>query len=243
MKSFTAALYKRILHLLFPRECVGCSCDLAWNAEGFLCPACKRELKVPGPLICQRCGTVLKAGGAHCYACRGSRGKRYKCKIIRSAWQFNAPSRALIHALKYGGLDYLAPLMAEDMVHRFSQLKELAGADLIVPVPLHRLKLRQRGYNQSELLARCFARKTGLPFLENGLVRVRNTPSQTALNRAGRLENMTGAFSCVRPEAVKGRTVLLIDDVATTGATLEGCAQALKQGGAKQVLAYTYARE
>jgi len=149
----------------------------------------------------------------------------------------------MVHALKYGGLDYLAPLMAEEMLHRFAQLPELAMADLIVPVPLHRFKLRQRGYNQSELLAQHFAHCIGLPFCGNCLVRVRNTPSQTTLGRAGRLQNMTGAFACVRPEVVKGKTVLLIDDVATTGATLEGCAQALKQGGAKQVLAYTYARE
>lgn len=231
------------MHLLLPRTCHACGCDLPWHRNEPLCKVCSHQFKTPGPFICRRCGAVLKSGGAHCYACRGSKAKKYKCQLIRSAWVFNTASRALVHALKYNQQEYVAPFMAKQMVKRFCAYPELSDVDLIIPVPLFPGKKRSRGYNQSELLARTFALETGLNLDTTSLVRVRNTVSQTTLGRRGRLDNMLGAFACRPAKRVRGRTVLLIDDVATTGATLEGCAVALKQAGAKKVLAYTYARE
>ena len=137
----------------------------------------------------------------------------------------------------------MAVSMGEQMARNFCRYPELAGAEIVMPVPLYPVKLRTRGYNQSERLAHSFALHTGLKLVTNALKRTRNTVSQTELNRKGRLLNMVGAFACERPETVKGKIILLIDDVATTGATLEGCAVALKAVGAKQVFAYTYARE
>ena len=242
-KQWLQTAGKYVLHFFFPRTCFGCGCDLPACAEELLCPVCAGQLKIPGPHICQRCGEVLKSGGAHCYACRGSKAKEYKCKIIRSAFMFNTSSRALVHALNYQRADYVAKSMGNLLLSQFTHYPELSAANLIIPVPLHPKKKRARGYNQSELLARDFARRVKLELDTVSLVRTRDTVSQTTLGRQGRLENMVGAFTCVRPEAVKGKTVLLIDDVATTGATLEGCAVALRQAGAKRVLAYTFARE
>ena len=232
-----------VLHFFFPRTCAACGCDLSWNAQGYLCEACLQGLTHPGPLICHRCGVALPSGGAHCYACRGSKAKEYKCSLIRSAWAFNTSSRALVHGLKYGRADYMALSMGEQMARNFRRYPELAAAEVVVPVPLFAAKLRARGYNQSEQLARSFSRKPGFRLVLDALKRTRDTVSQTTLNRAGRLANMTGAFTCVQPQQIKGKVVLLIDDVATTGATLEGCAVALKAAGAKRVMAYTYARE
>lgn len=243
MKNFWKAPLKLFLHFWFPRTCFCCGKDLAWRAEEPLCPACAAALAEPGPFVCQRCGAVLKSGGAHCYACRGSKAREYKCRVIRSAFVFNSSSRALVHALKYARADYLAGYMGGLMAERFKKYPELAPADVVIPVPLYPKKNRKRGYNQSELLARAFGPKVGLPADASSLARVRDTVSQTTLGRKGRLENMTGAFACKRPGAVKGKTVLLVDDVATTGATLEGCAEALKRAGAKRVLAYTFSRE
>ena len=234
---------KYVLHFFFPRTCFCCGCDLPARADGFLCGACEKQLEIPGPHICQRCGEVLKSGGAHCYACRGSKANKYKCRLIRSAFVFNAASRALVHALKYQQADYVADKMGQLLYQQFAHYPELAEADLIIPVPLHPKKKRARGYNQSELLARAFSRCTGLALDTLALQRTRDTVSQTKLGRQGRLENMVGAFTCSHPESVKGKIVLLIDDVATTGATLEGCAVALRQAGAKRVFAYTFARE
>lgn len=243
MKHAWSRLFKLFLHFWFPRTCFACGRDLKWDATAPLCPACEAALAVPGPLICRRCGAVLKSGGAHCYACRGSKARPYKCAVIRSAFVFNTSSRALVHALKYARADYLASYMGMHMARRFASHPELAEAEVLVPVPLFPKRGKQRGYNQSELLARSLGRQIGLPVNTTALARVRNTVSQTTLGRKGRLQNMSGAFKTMRPQEVKGKVVLLIDDVATTGATLEGCAQALRAADAKKVLAYTFARE
>lgn len=240
---FLSAVWKRILHFFFPRVCVSCGKDLPFDTHDFLCASCKAQLVRPGPLICVRCGVELPSGGAHCFACRGSKGATYKCKLIRSAFVFNTPSRALVHALKYQGADYVAPFMGRLMSERYKELTELGQEDLVIPVPLFPKRQRKRGYNQSELLAHAFATEALLALDTTSLVRTRDTLSQTKLGRKGRLENMTGAFACKNPQAVKGKTILLIDDVATTGATLEGCAMALRAAGAKRVVAYTFARE
>ena len=108
---------------------------------------------------------------------------------------------------------------------------------------MHPDKQKKRGYNQSELLARAFCKATGLSLNTASLVRVRDTDSQTKLGREARISNMTGAFEVKNATAVKGKIILLMDDVATTGATLEACAQALRKAGAKRVMAYTFARE
>ena len=243
MKNISQKMFQWLLHFFFPRTCFACGRDLPYNAREPLCVSCAAGLTVPGPLVCQRCGAVLQSGGAHCYACRGVKGKSYKCKVIRAAFVFNEFSRPLVHALKYGGADYLARYMGGLMAVRYRAYAELAEAELVVPVPLFASRLKRRGYNQSELLARQLARHIGLPVDTQALARVRNTVSQTKLNRQGRLQNMAGAFLCKRPFDIKGKVVLLVDDVATTGATLEGCAQALRAAGAKKVLAYTFARE
>ena len=243
MKEFFHRARIYVLHFFFPKTCFCCGGDLPPGAENCLCSVCENQLKEPGPHICKRCGAVLKSGGAYCYACRGSKAEKYKCKVIRSAFVFNTASRALVHALKYKQADYVAGEMGRKMLLPFSKYPELADVNLIMPVPLHPKKYRARGYNQSELLARVFAKASGLTLDTVSLIRLRDTISQTTLGRQGRLTNMLGAFQCQQPAAVKGKTILLIDDVATTGATLEGCAVALKQAGAKKVLAYTFARE
>ncbi len=234
---------KYVLHVLFPRTCATCGKDLPYLHTEPLCTACENGLVLPGPLICKRCGVVLKSGGAHCFHCRGSKESTYKCKIIRSACNFNEFSRGLVYALKYQGAGYVSPYMGRVMAQRFGLLTELAGVNLVISVPLFKKRQRKRGYNQSELLARAFCQQTGLALDVSSLVRVRDTGSQTKLGRQARADNMTGAFNVVNPAAVKGKTVLLMDDVATTGSTLEGCAQALRLAGAKRVLAYTFARE
>lgn len=242
-KTYAINSGKYLLHILLPRTCFSCGKDLVWNATFPLCPTCENGLTLPGPLICQRCGVVLKSGGAHCFHCRGSKEDKFKCKIIRSACNFNEYSRGLVHALKYQGVDYVAPHMGTLMAQRFSMLPELAGVDLVIPVPLFPKRKKKRGYNQSELLARAFCKAANLTLDTASLVRVRDTQSQTHLGREKRLENMTEAFVVNNPTTVKGKIILLIDDVATTGATLEGCAQALRKAGAKRVMAFTFARE
>ncbi|WP_458402080.1 ComF family protein [Candidatus Avelusimicrobium sp.] len=231
------------MYLFLPDTCYGCRADLPMGACGPLCVHCQTHLQTPGPLICARCGKPLPDGGAHCYHCRGSKGKNFKCKIIRSAVVFGQQVRAVVHAFKYQDRGYLSGFLAERMAQEWDNYPPLSQAELLVPVPLFYRKEKQRGYNQAALLAEKLARLKNMAWDNHALKRLRNTRSQTELGREGRLQNMQGVFVCERPEAVKGKVILLIDDVATTGATLEGCATALKAAGAKKVMAYTFARE
>ena len=241
--NFFTRAKELFLHILFPNTCYACRRDLALGQKEPLCEECLKQIKTVGSLYCQRCGKPLPDGGAHCYQCRGTKARQFKCKIIRSAVVFSPQVRALVHAFKYADQAYLSDFLSDMMYCHFYDYTDLSESELIIPVPLHAKKAKTRGYNQAELLAESLAQKLCLPLSKQVLKRVRNTPSQTKLGREDRLKNMSDAFECVIGEKIKGKVVLLIDDVATTGATLEGCAAALKKAGAKKVMAYTLARE
>jgi len=158
---------------------------------------------------------------------------------IRAVAYLEGPLRKAIHRFKYDNVrDLAAPLggLLGDYLER-----ELLPAEVIVPVPLHPKRLRERGYNQSALLARQLGEQTGLPVLEGSLLRMRETASQVELSAQERKENVRGAFACV-DERLAGKRVLLIDDVCTTGATLEACSIALAQRGPRSVWALVLAR-
>lgn len=232
-----------LLHVLLPNTCYACCRDMAPGESAALCSECEAAVRTVGPRCCARCGKPLPDGGAHCRSCRRARAQRGKCALIRSAVVFGPQIRPVIHAFKYADARHLSAYLSGWMARQWKEYPELAQAQVMMPVPLHRKKLRARGYNQSSLLARSLAEAVCVAVDETSLVRTRNTPSQTGFGREGRLQNMSGAFACVDPAAVKGKVVLLVDDVATTGATLEGCAQTLRAAGAKKVMAYTLARE
>jgi len=151
-------------------------------------------------------------------------------------------ARQLVSRLKYGDRTDLAPWMARWMARAGAELIEIA--DVVVPVPLHRLRLWQRRYNQSAELARALCAKTGLAFEPGALARKRRTRPQVGLTAKQRAENVRGVFT-VPPDrqiAVNGRAVLLIDDVLTTGATIDAAARALAKAGAERVLILTFSR-
>lgn len=154
---------------------------------------------------------------------------------------YEGPVREAVQALKYRGVAALAAPMASLMARYLRE--EPPGADFLVPVPLHSLRRRLRGYNQSELLARELSAGLGLPLAARALARQRSTPPQArAAGESERHANVAGAFEGRRAD-VEGRKVLLVDDVMTTGATLDACALALREAGAARVHALTFARE
>jgi competence protein ComFC len=144
------------------------------------------------------------------------------------------PMQGIVHSLKYRNKRSLAKRLGKIMAEAVA-MPSLPEA--IIPVPLHPARKRERGYNQSELLAREVGSHLGLPVMNRALKRIKNTPSQTGLRREKRLENVKGAFRVRETDAVKGRTVLLVDDVTTTGATLEACGEALALAGATKISA------
>lgn len=158
-----------------------------------------------------------------------------------AAYQYGGPVRDAVHALKYDGLRAIVPLLGT-MMAALPAVSRLE-ADLIVPVPLHRSRMRSRGYNQAELLAREIGRLTELPVDAQALRRVRNTPPQAlATDEKGRASQVAGAFAAVGVK-VAGKRVLVVDDVATTCSTLDSCARALKTAGAARVIGLVLARE
>jgi ComF family protein len=158
---------------------------------------------------------------------------------VRAAVSFEGVVREAIHELKYGGRTELARPLAELIVTAWGN--GLYAVDCVMPVPLHPRRIRERGYNQATLIAEIFAQQISLPILADALVRSRMTESQTSLGAFARRKNVDGAFTAC-PPMVRGRSILLVDDVCTTGSTLQACADALRQGGASQVYAMTVAR-
>jgi ComF family protein len=159
-----------------------------------------------------------------------------------AAFVHEGAMRRALQRLKYGGAARLAESLADLSGPAFSDLLDLIGGRaVLVPVPVHPDRLRQRGYNQAALIAAHLADRTGLPMVES-LVRTRPTTRQHGLGRAARLHNLRGAFGPRYPPPM-GRTAVLVDDILTTSATLEACAEVLRAGGAQRVLGFTVARE
>jgi len=192
--------------------------------------------QLKGP-ICPRCGKP-QASSILCPVCA-----RVQTEIdgIRSAYRFEEVIRKAVHQLKYQNLKAVSFCLA-GLLADYLQSNPLPG-ETIVPVPLHPRRLRERGYNQSNLLARGLGKIINLPVVENCLVRVKETqPQVKTVNIEERRKNVIDAFMC-RDEKLRGKQIILIDDVCTSGATLESCGVALKNKGATSVWGLTLARE
>lgn len=224
-------IWNELLALFFPERCEGCG-----QTGSLFCSACQQQIDFLLPPLCPLCGYPSR-NNLLCYRCQKS---ARTVDGVRSVAFFEGPLRETVHAFKYRGLHCLTKPLAKLMVvcwHR-----EPLPADVIVPVPLHRRRLRERGYNQAALLARALGAEIGLPVREDWLIRTRVTAPQVKLNVSERKQNVADAFQCRIPDLVIGRQVLLVDDVCTTGATLDACGLALRQAGAKSVWAFTLGR-
>jgi ComF family protein len=160
----------------------------------------------------------------------------------RSFGSYSAELRRIIQAFKFRGRKDLAGLLAPLMAAAFTETWTREDMDLVIPVPLHRRRKLERGYNQAGLLGRSLARLIGIPYSQGALERVRHTPPQVGFTSTERLKNLRRAFRCSRPADVCRRRLLLVDDVMTTGATLASATDALLQAGALRVSALTLAR-
>jgi ComF family protein len=224
---------KRIaLDLLFPRKCVGC------GREGeYICHSCRQLLTPITPPVCPRCGRP-QPDGILCHSCVD-----WQPRIdgIRSPFVFDGVIRHAIHELKYRNLRALAVSLAE-MLNDHLSSNPVPG-DVLVPVPLHPKRWRERGYNQSGLLAIELRKLSGLPAVDDCLLRKQHTsPQARSASINERRSNVTNAFVC-RDNRLQGKQVLLIDDVSTSGATLDACAAALKSSGAASVWGLVLAME
>ena len=220
------------LDLLFPQWCVGC------GKEGALiCSSCRSSLHRVMPPLCPKCGRPQPSG----ILCTSCVSWQPEIDGIRSPFRFDGVMRQAIYQLKYRNIRALAKPLAW-LMYDYLVTNPLPW-DVLVPVPLHRKRLRERGYNQSGLLARELGKFIDMPVVANCLVRQRHAiPQARTSNVVERQSNVTDAFTC-REDRLKDKQVLLIDDVSTSGATLDACAGVLKAAGAASVWGLTLARE
>lgn len=224
-----SAVLDRLVDLLLPARCGGCD-----RLGRLYCDTCLALTRRLDGAICLRCGAATESRRSDC----GCRRRLRHLARIRSAAVHEVPLERAIHRFKYRGRAALARPFALLLAERLAV--EGLPARAIGWVPLHPRRLRERGYDQARLLAVEVARLTGLPLLRGSLRRVRETPPQVGLDRLDRQKNVAGAFVYSgEPEA---GPVLLIDDVATTGATLDAAAAALQGAGISPVFGFTVAR-
>ena len=210
--------------------------------DGGLCAACWAQLSFIAPPFCERLGTPFGYDPGPGVLSTEAVANPPGFARARAAVRYDDIASALVHALKYGDRLDLAPTMGRWMARAGRELTD--GADALVPVPLHWRRLWARRFNQAAALARASSQSCGVPVLDDALKRIRATPQQVGLKRADRAANVQGAFR-VPDEgspAVAGRRLVLVDDVLTSGATLDACARALLRAGAAQVDVLTFAR-
>jgi ComF family protein len=233
------------LNLLYPPHCLGCGESLHRDVDPYLCEGCKTGITFIKNPRCTKCGAGLalygktpEDGCIHCQA------MRLRFDTALSAVYFQGGVKELIHHFKYNQKEYLVkPLMAFISKALETGLPFPEKPHWIIPVPLHWRKKGQRGFNQAELLARCIGEELGIRVLPKGLSRLRDTRPQTSLSLTQRKENVKGAFQVKAPsEFIRGKTILLVDDVLTTGLTASECARVLKRAGAERVHVLTVAR-
>ena len=160
------------------------------------------------------------------FECANCLDRRWYFERAMAAAHAKGVVRDAIHRLKYSNHRWMATFLGDLLVHAMNDWRDLREFDLLVPVPLHISRLREREFNQAEDIARAVARRTRLLVETRAVLRLRDTLTQTALSRKERIENMRGAFEVKRPERIKGRAVVIVDDVFTTGATTNACARA-----------------
>lgn len=238
VKSFRS-LIDGALDLVFGSLCFLCR-EAAPPGGGGLCKSCCETMAPIAGELCPVCGALDKTGEDS--ACPGCISEPRVFDSARAYTEYAGLARETVLAFKYGGKPGLARAIANLMADWAAEIVREEGSEVLVPVPLHGERLKERGYNQAALLAARLAGPLGLPVDYATLRRLRPTARQSDLERADRFLNVKDAFGFSGTKPFEKRSVVLLDDVLTTGATASECAKALKEGGAKRVMVLTFAR-
>ena len=224
-----------LIHLLFPRTCSCCGDNLPATTDTNICDACFKTFPKNNGLKCVICSMPLHDGGEHCYDCKHS---KIYFNFLKTPYIYSGNIKNLIHKFKYSK-ELSKPMI--DLVRKENWDKEI---DLIIPIPLHFIKKILRGYNQTYLLSQHICFNLNKPLNNRVLLRTKYTKPQFGLNRKNRNENLENSFSVNKKHLneLKGKNILLVDDIATTCATANICSKLLKEAGAKKVFVIAIAR-
>ena len=230
------------LALIYPSICQLCETQRATRDSGFVCSRCWGKVRFIKPPFCERCGLPFEGEISTPFECANCRDLELSFSTARSAVAAKGAARDAIHRYKYHQALWFEPFLADLFLR--AALPELCNRkwDLIVPVPLHSTREREREFNQAERLARRLAQALALPLNRNLVRRVLPTRTQALLSKKQRAENVRRAFAARAGCKLKGERIILVDDVLTTGATTSACARVLKSLGASDVCVWTVAR-
>lgn len=233
--SLLRKIYNAFLNFLFPASCYACGTSLE-ESDVYLCVNCEIFIKPVAGKLCKRCGSPLPLEG-DCLDCKG---REFLFERARILIHFNDTMQHLIHHVKYQHKRKLARDLGRRLGKQLCKDNDYFRPDVLVPVPLHPKRQRKRGFNQSEQIAQGLSVEIGVPVHTKLVKRVRNTKTQTGFNASERQRNVKNIFSCT--SKVVPANVGVVDDVLTTGATVNECAQALLTAGAQRVQVFTLAR-
>lgn len=231
-----------IADVLFPLLCLSCTEILPTGLQEVFCPDCRRQITFIAGSRCPVCGIIFPDSPAGHHLCGSCLENKPWFASARAAVAFDGVILDAIHQFKYGRNITTGAALACFLANFDFADMDLSLFDAIVPVPLHIKRLRERGFNQSLILANALGKKYGLDVDFSLLKRRKLTLTQTGLNKREREKNISGAFLAVRPARIRGRNLILVDDVYTTGATINECAKTLIKAGASQVAVLTLAR-
>jgi ComF family protein len=232
-----------LFDLIFPPLCLICKTLLDDKEEDLtLCPNCRKAIRSVHPPYCPRCGLPVPSGDEAGHLCGPCLKERWHFEVHRSSGLYEGALKEAIHRFKYSGIFPLVRVFGDLLQSTLHTLSQDYPVDVMIPVPLHIRRLRERGFNQAFLLVRELSKRTGIPYEGRALKKIKDTPVQIALKKRERKKNLTGAFQVKNQEAIQGKAVVLVDDVYTTGATVNECSRTLLRAGAERVAVLTVAR-
>ncbi|OGP54459.1 MAG: hypothetical protein A2Y65_09770 [Deltaproteobacteria bacterium RBG_13_52_11] len=235
--------FRWFLNLIFPPVCPICQAPFGGQGEDLIiCPDCQKAIRPVRPPYCPCCGLPYPTGDGEGHLCGPCLKEKWYFEVHRTCALYEGALKEAIHRFKYGGVFPLVRVFGDLLQPPLQTLIEDYPVDVMVPVPLHIRRLRERGFNQALLLVRELSKRTGIPYEERALAKIKDTPVQIALKKRERRKNLKGAFQVKDQEAIKGKAVVLVDDVYTTGATVNECSRTLLEGGAGKVAILTVAR-
>ena len=229
------------LNFIYPRNiyCILCDEGIETTEKYSLCTACREKVLLISTRECEKCGKPLETlylptKCPDCVTVNHTFTKAYSCV------EYDDQMKQLVYKLKYGKQRHIAYHLAEIMTEKLRK-QGAEGIDIIVPVPLHKNKLRKRGFNQAELLAKYIGKSMDWSFSSRNLVRIRDTSSQNELNKEERRDNVKNAFRVVSMDEFENKRILLVDDIYTTGSTIDACCIELLKSKPREILVITFA--